>query len=333
MEESIIYLQSDSDVADSMRKRFEEDEGEFIICQNATETLEMLKVREFSLLLVDEIISDMRMIEFISEVSENYPNMKINVCTSTTDVTQLNELMRIDSVRKIFLSPYEWDEVEDGIRDSIDAGRLYNSRKKREEAYDNKKIEFNNMVEDISSLMNKQKEGYSIMSAILNPLRDAVLSQVISVQDENYMNFVTVSCEKYLRLNTLGSLEADNFCETIKKEINDLFLRTPHLKLEDLDIRFNSDVSRHKLANIRMAIWIISRLSMITVKNGDVSIKSEYLSASDFRISLLIKGRVMPDDYLPKYREYVYGVLEHVCKTYKLTKSEDGIRYELDFED
>ena len=125
MDKSILYLQANERIADSLKGRFNDEGIEFIHAASAAEAFELLGEREFYLLLSDGFIPDMRVHDFVQKCANEYPDMILDVCMDLTDPKYVPIIVNKECVRKVFLPPWNIEDIVEGVKASIDEAFIH----------------------------------------------------------------------------------------------------------------------------------------------------------------------------------------------------------------
>lgn len=348
--ESILYLQTNNDVAVEVKRLFDDDECEFLITDSAAATFEMMLTREFSLVVVDSFIPDMRLIEFATKCNNEYPSVLLNVCTDLRDISLVTQLMGLKNIKKIFLPPWELEEIEDGIRSTLDDVQIQRNLDERTDDLQERRDDFNRKMEELTRSMKTQQYSYYKLSAVLNPIRDAFVrisnAEILSEEDlfeegdniskekkdrDRFVNFINQACEKFLRLQTTGKADTEHIENQMREDFEKALKNAPDISIKDTDLVIVKDISRSNLSGLWFALWLIVRLQMIMCKKGTVSVSSRYLTSSRLKVTVDVEGTFSTSTKVQKYLDFTENVLKVLAQQSDVKQTENSMVYDMYF--
>lgn len=335
MEVSILYLQTNEEVAATLKDRFDLNDMEFIAVKSAAEALEMLSQRDFLLILIDSYIPDMKQIDFVRRVSKEYPDIVMNVCTDIADPKHVPAISGIRRVTKIYLPPWEIEEILDGVSASIDAICLERDLARRQIELSSDMLQFEGTLASLKDALIKQRFSYYKLRNVLKPYIDALVkvsnAEVLSEEDlhskgnnisavrserDEYCKFVRDACEKMLRLMTTAKLEVEKLDEIMRGDFYTSFMDYASIHLNQVDSCLIGNAARDVVAELCFCIWIVSKYQTKRISSGTISISSRYLTSVSCEYTISVEGDVL--ECSPLYRRYVESVVLTYAKEFHM---------------
>lgn len=348
MDVSILYLQTNDKVAATLKDNLDLKDIEFLVVKSAAEALEMLSQRSFLLILVDSYIPDMKQMDFVRMISKEYPDLVINVCTDVGDPKHVPAISGIRRVTKIYLPPWEIDEILDGVASSIDAACLEQDLNRRRDELAADMVQFESTLASLKDALIKQRFSYYKLRNVLNPYMDALVkvSNAATLSEEDlhaktndassvrgmrneYCAFVKAACEKMLRVMTTAKLETEKLDDIMRSDFSAGFQDFPSISLEDAANCLMGDIPRDVVAQICFCMWLVCRYQTKRISEGSISIFSRYLTSVSCEYSISVKGAVI--DCPPSYRRYVENIILSFAKEFVIEEGEHST-YKIVFE-
>ena len=200
MDKSILYLQANERIANNLKGRFNDEGIEFIHAGSAKEAFELLEQREFYLTLTDGFIPDMRVHDFVDKCTREYPDMILDVCMDLTDPKYVPMIVNEECVRKVFLPPWNVDDIVEGVKASIDEAFIHRDLVRRINELANDEKTFADTIDKLKTSLLKQQYSYNKIAPFFNHVLDSFLRR--KNMDNFYSKFVKKSCDKMMRLQT-----------------------------------------------------------------------------------------------------------------------------------
>ena len=338
MDISILYLQTNDEVARTLKDHLDLNNMEFLIVKSASEAFEMLSERQFLLLLVDSYIPDMKLMEFINKCTREYPDLILNVCMDTADPKHVPGISGIRRVTKIYLPPWEIEEIIDGVASSVDAACLENDLKRRQEELAADISQFESTLISLKDTLTKQRFSYYKLRDVLNPYLSAIVkisnAEVLTEEDlhskgesatetkrarDEYCEFVKNACEKLLRLMTTTKLEAGKLEEMFTVDALAGFKDNAAVALGEISSCLMGDIKRDVVAQLSFCLWLIAQYLKKRMTGGTITVSSRYLNSVTCEYTVAANGefKECPD----LYRHYIESVILTFAKEFVIDEA------------
>ncbi len=326
MDKSILYLQANERIANNLKGRFNDEGIEFIHVGSAAEVFEMLKQREFYLVLTDGFIPDMRVHDFVSKCSREYPDMILDVCMDLTDPKYVPMIVNEECVRKVFLPPWNIDDIVEGVKASIDEAFIHRDLVRRINELENDEKTFAETIDRLKTSLLKQQYSYNKIAPFFNRVLDAFLKR--KGMDSNYCNFVKKSCDKMLRLQTTSYFKIAELKKTITDNMTEAVKRNEKVNVGEVKSCLYGDVPRSVMADLTFALWILSLTEGIKCEHAELSVDSRYVTSKKCEYRLIVKG-TKKNDLPVDIQLYIANILGNIVDEYQKYDTTDGWTYEL----
>ncbi len=334
MEKSVLFIQSNSEIAshfqEIFKERFEELEITFIVSSTATEAFEIMKEREIFLLLIDINIPDMRLSQIVERCDREFPGVILNVCIDVMSPLLVTKLVNRHRIHKIFAAPWDMNEVIEEVEDSIECAQIEMSRKKRENMLIRAEEEFQETLSSLTYALKKQQYSYYK----LNTITQLMLTQLrnISALDSNVLEsrytWVNEVFVMLLKMQTTGVKDIDGFEDQIRADL--LPFEKNGFHLAGVISCLIGEIPKVKASNIRFVIWLLTRYYVKVMDGCELTIASEFETAVRAVFTLTFHGtvaRAMPS-VLEQLRDELLNA--YVINT-KVDMHEDTVIYQLEF--
>ncbi|MCR5672629.1 MAG: hypothetical protein K6F87_02815 [Lachnospiraceae bacterium] len=326
MDKSILYLQANERIADNLKGRFNDEGIEFIHASSAAEAFEMLKEREFYLTLSDGFIPDMRVHEFVKKCSAEYPDMILDVCMDLTDPKYVPMIVNEDCVRKVFLPPWNIDDIVEGVKASIDEAFIHRDLVRRINELKNDEKTFEETIENLKISLHKQQYSYNKIAPFFNRVLDVFLRR--RDMGETYNNFVKRALDKMLRLQTTGTFRAGDLREIITANMADAIGDNENIKIVEVKNCLYGEAPRASMADLTFALWIISLMESVKCREATLAVDSRYVTSRKCEYTLTVAGRKKTE--IPvDIQVFIANILNTVFDEYLKHDTDDGWKYEL----
>lgn len=329
---NIVYIQANDTIADSFKKTFNERNIELIIVRSAAEAIEKMKTLEVDVLLVDINIPDMRLSALVEICTRDFPGVILNVCVDVMSSLLVTKLVNRHAIRKIFVAPWDVNEMVEDIEESLDAARIA----REEKIYENKvKKENDQLEETLSSLtasLKRQQYSYNTIKKIT----DVIISDIVLLNKDlgrmqtDKMKFIF---DTYLKMQTVDAIDIDAFEELLRTDMDKIKKSYPGFFCTDIISCLIGGVPKACAANIRFFIWLIAMYNAEIRNNCEYLIDSQFMSVTKVVFILTAKGKVTrPNDMLDKYITLLMNKLcDSVSITNETATGEDTTVYNLEF--
>ena len=326
MDKSILYLQANERIANNLKGRFNDEGIEFIHASSAAETFEMLKEREFYLTLSDGFIPDMKVHEFVRKCAAEYPDMILDVCMDLTDPKYVPMIVNEDCVRKVFLPPWNIDDIVEGVKASIDEAFIHRDLVRRINELKNEEETFEKTIENLKISLHKQQYSYNKIAPFFNRVLDAFLR--LRDMGSAYNNFVKRSCDKMLRLQTTAYFKPEELKNIITENMTEALGGNRNIEIGEVKSCLYGEVSRAAMADLTFALWIISFIEAVKCSNAVINVDSRYVTSKKCEYTLSVTGEKKKE--IPvEIQVFIANILNTIFDEYQKHDTNDGWVYEL----
>lgn len=326
MEASILYLQANMDVANEMKGKFADDENvEFAVTGSAQAALDILGERDFLLLLVDCFITDMKMGEFVKIVTQRFPRLIVNICMDNDDAKFIASIANIKNVTKIFLPPWQIDEIEEGVRASLDVAALERDLRIREQSLEEDQAHFEQTLDTLKEALKKQRFSYYRLANVLKPFGEAFIrisnAEVLSEEDlhskgndrtqerirrDRYTDFVQRACEKMLRVMTTAKLDVAGIESYLAEDLDAAL--PAGFTVSGISSCMASNPEKSRMGILLFCIWLVSVYQEYRYKQCEISIDSRYLNSNRVEYTIRTSGEPL-SEIMPEYGRFVREIV------------------------
>ncbi len=326
MEKSILYLQANERIANNLKGRFMDEGIEFIHAGSAAEAFELLKEREFYLTLSDGFIPDMRVHEFVKKCAVEYPDMILDVCTDLKDPQYIPMIVNEDCVRKVFLAPWNIDDIVEGVKASIDEAYIHRDLMRRLYDLENDEKTFTETIEKLKQALLKQQYSYNKIAPFFNRVLDAFLRR--KDMGQTYSNFVKKSCDKMLRLQTTSYFKVSELKDTIHENMCDAVKKNGNVNIGEVRSCLYGEVPRSSMADLTFALWLLALIEGVKCSEATLGVESRYVTSKKCEYKLNVVG-IKKADVAVEIQVYVANILGNIVDEYQKYDTNDGWAYEL----
>lgn len=325
MDFSILYLQANEQVADTIKSRFDESEIEFLIASQVDEAFQIFNERVVALTLVDANIAGMKVYDFIKKCVEQYPEMLICVCMDLTDAEHVMKVINSGNVKRVFLPPWNIEEIVEGVYATVDEARIKNDFVNRKREFTSEEEVFETTLLKLKNSLLRQQYSYNKIEPFFNKTLDAFISE--SSSDDNAKRFIKKACNKILLINTAVALKSDTLVERIYKDCDEIAKEYASFKVEKIDSCIMGDVPKNKLGAVAFMIWLLSYLEASNGQDVSLSVDSSYLTSSKCEFSVMLNGTNLGKNNA--MRVYAESILCALTQEYDVSNGKTGVRYDL----
>ena len=288
MQASILYVQSNEQLAKSIKDRLNAGEVEFVVVDSAAEAFKVYEERRILLTLVDAGISDMKMTDFIIRSHKQCPDMIYNVYLDVADSNVISSVTRSGVVRKIFLMPCSLEEIIEGIQDSIDCAMIEQDYEGRKKELELRGQEFEKTLERLKTSLVRQQHSYNKINPFFTGTVEAFCE--ISDRDKQTKEYIKEACKMLLKLETTGALKPSDYEDALRKIIDNELDGYEDIAVGSVKSCFAAGVGRNHLVNIAFASWLIVRFECMLGSKGTIDIDSRFVTSTKCEFSLTISG-------------------------------------------
>lgn len=319
MDISILYLQANEEVARTIKDKFERENVEFLVTQTAEQAFAIYKERDIFLTLVDSYIKDMRLKDFVSRCSREYPQMLLNICMDISDPDYIPTIVSEPSVRKVFLPPWNIEDIVDGLAASLDEAYIRHDLYVRKQEFEAEEEGFNNTLKKLKEALVRQQYSYNKLEPFFAKLLNNYLAR--NDVDKTTTEYLRMSCELMLRLQTTTALRVADIEELIR---NSILKMSPGVRIDKVENCIMGGVARSCMADIIFLVTIIVKLETYRRSNVSVSIDSRYVSSTNCEYTVVVKGN-KESEISEQAVSFVKGVLATMTAESSINDGDDEL--------
>ena len=326
MDKSILYLQANERIADNLKGRFNDEGIEFIHAGSAAQVFELLQEREFYLVLSDGFIPDMRVHDFVQKCAREYPDVILNVCMDLTDPKYVPMIVNEECVRKVFLPPWNIEDIVEGVKASMDEAYIHMDLVRRINELSNDEKEFSDTLERLKVSLLRQQYSYNKIAPFFNRVLDAFLKR--RDLDPYYVDFVKKSCDKMLRLQTISKFRVSDLKDIISENITGALKNNPGVTLGEVKSCLYGEVPRFAMADLTFSLWLLAVVESYKCEKAVLEVDSRYVTSRKCEYRLTVTGTKKTDAPVD-IQVYIANILGHIIDEYQKYDTGDGWTYEL----
>ena len=258
METSVLYLQANERIAKTLKDKFNFEGIEFLFVKSAKEAFEMYEARDIYLTLSDCFIPDMRMHDFVQKISREYPDMLVDVCMDLSDPKYLEQIVREDCVRKVFLPPWNVDDIVEGVKASIDEAQIKTDLLRRISELKEQEANFNATLKGLKKSLLKQQYSYNKIAPFFNRVMEAFIKR--GDYEDSFKLFVHRSCERMLRLQTTSAFKPELMTELIRSNMEDAIKDYEGVEIGEVKSCLIGDVPKSRMADLIFMLRLFAKV-------------------------------------------------------------------------
>lgn len=328
MEVSILYLQANERIAQTLKDRFGLEGIEFLSVGTAAEAFEMYGQRDIYLTLTDGFIPDMRTHDFVQKISREFPNMIVDVCMDLKDPQYIPRVVREECVRKVFLPPWNIDDIVDGVKASIDEAQIKNDLVRRINDLKKEESIFAETLSTLKKSLIRQQYSYNKISPFFERVMESFIRR--GNYDESFKTFVRRSCARMLRLQTTTAYRSQDMGRIIKENMTESVSVYENVSVGTVNCCLMGDVAKSKMADLTFIMRMLAKVEGVKCSEAVLSVDSRYITSNNCEFSLTVKGKKRGDVSID-IQMFVAGVLTAIVDEYQKYDIDDGWVYELRF--
>ena len=335
MDKNILYIQSNSEIAASFREKFAERGIEFLVAPTAADALQIMEEREIALLLIDINIPDMRLREFVELCNKNFPGVILNVCIDVVTPLLITKLVNRHHIHKIFMAPWNVDEMMDEIEESIECAQIEMDQKLQENTIYTEKEEFQRTLDSLTAALRKQRYSYNKLKAVTQILLTQMkaLSKETDTNTADYKKkygWVDEIFQMMLKMQTTGVTDIDGFEVQVRSDMDRITKEVPGLQVGEISSCLIGTIPKVKAANIRFCLWLIARYFAAVTDKCKLTITSSFITATKAEFDVAV---VSPS--MGKLEEPVVQLVQELLQTFAeevhSEKQKKGMHCQLQF--
>lgn len=312
MNKTMLYLQASSEISKKVSDKLESvnNEIEFLTASMASDALGILDSRDVTLIIADCYIEDMKLFDFVSACVKKSPQALIIVCIDSEDISLISRLANIRNVTRVYLYPWDINELVEGSLAALDEALLKRDYANRRKSLNEDMKQFDATIDSLKEVMNRQHYSYSKLKAILEPfiaesieLKEETLSDPKDLERQKAIDaMVRKSCKKFLRIMTTSKLDYCNFCNSLRSEILDDIGENSSIKIGEVYSCFMENATKDRLGIILYILWLIVMYVNETYREATIDIISRYDTESKCRFTVNVEGtKLENNDYTEEY--------------------------------
>ena len=308
----IVYLQTNEKIADSFREEFLKQEIEMLIVKSGEEALEIISKEKVLLLLLDINIPDMRFRKLVDRIRAISPQIIINVCVDVLDPLMITKLANRHHVHKIYVAPWDVNEIIDEVKESIEIAIINEQINVREEQINSETNELKNTVESLKNTLKKQQKSYSKFLKLTDCFINAIEESEEELNKEK-LAFIKDIYTTILKMQTTGSFDIDEFEDNIRKDLKELKALAKGISTSVIESCLFAGQSRVYAQNIRFTIYMLARLYAQFYSDFSINVSSHFITTkeAEFVIEIETESGINSrgEDAFRDYYEYINGII------------------------
>lgn len=332
----IVYLQTNEKVAVSFQEEFKKHDIEMLIVESGEEALDIISKEKVLLLLLDINIPDMRFRKLVDRIRAISPQIIINVCIDVLDPLMITKLSNRHHVHKIYMAPWDVDEIIEEVKESIEIAIINEQVNIREERINSEVEELNKTVESLKDTLRKQQRSYSKFIGLTDCFMNGLIKDQPEESDESKKaEFVKDIYEALLRMQTTGSFDIDKFESSIKNDLQELIRIAPSYGTGIIESCLFAGQSRAYAQNIRFVIYMIGRLFAQFYDDFFLSVSSHFITTqeAEFIIEVTVEGGMTfgDENAFDDYQEFVNKIITDMTDERRVRKDGNTTTYYCNF--
>lgn len=308
----IVYLQTNEKIAESFREEFLKQDIEMLIVKSGEEALEIISKEKVLLLLLDINIPDMRFRKLVDRIRAISPQIIINVCVDVLDPLMITKLANRHHVHKIYVAPWDVNEIIDEVKESIEIAIINEQINVREEQINSETNELKNTVESLKNTLKKQQKSYSKFLKLTDCFINAIEESEEELNKEK-LAFIKDIYTTILKMQTTGSFDIDEFEDNIRKDLKELKTLAKGISTSVIESCLFAGQSRVYAQNIRFTIYMLARLYAQFYSDFSINVSSHFITTkeAEFVIEIETESSINSrgEDAFREYYEYVNGII------------------------
>ncbi len=172
MKPSILVLDDESSILELLGQYLQEEGYPCTLCTSALKALDLLKSREFSLLITDLRMPEIGGIEVVQRAKANDPDLSVIVVTAHLEVTNAVDAMRAGA-DDYLLKPFNLSEISMSVERALDRRRLVMENRRHQEELEQRVREATAGLERVNAELRATKE---YLENLLNSSVDAIIT-------------------------------------------------------------------------------------------------------------------------------------------------------------
>ncbi|NLG03053.1 MAG: hypothetical protein GX567_04375 [Clostridia bacterium] len=287
MVKNIVYVEEKVEKAEAIIEGIRQSGYEVLHCVSAAEAFALMRRQDTPLLMLDINIPDMRLREVVRRCNQEFPSTVLAVFIDFPNVELISKLINRHGIYKIFISPWDTQEIIGHIEDAMDYAEILDESIRKEQVINQEANEFDQSIKHSTDILNEQKYAYpKIMKMMETLLTSHTADQDPNMQEKNARYYEAVfECMRCLiKAHLTAQVTVDTFETVVKNDLKEY----PGLVIEDVICCLIEEIPHEKLAAIR-AIVLLSALYATHLSEKTVFMsESRYINDSWIELSFTI---------------------------------------------
>lgn len=327
MARNIVYIQQNEVVAESFRDTFKERGIDLIVAPNAENAIELVKENDADVLLVDINIPDMRLSKLVEICTRECPSVILDLCVDVMNPLLLTKLVNRHAIHKIFVAPWDVQEMIEEIEESLDSASISKERKMHEAAVVRENEQLEETLRSLTQSLKKQQYSYNKIKDMTDLLFEQVRGRAggAGIREYDY-NFVINCFDKYLKMQTTASIDVGSLEKVMRKDLEAYAGKDGGLEIGTIESCLISDSKKVYIANIRFIIDLLAMYASKTRPQAEFNVESHLNSLTEAVFSVKITGRPTEE---PRFlKDFVEKLIRALCNDLEITISTNPISAE-----
>jgi len=327
MQASVLYLQANSHVAQSVKDKFNGEEVELLVAPSASDAFSIFEDRQISMVLADSNIPDMKLSDFIKECRKRIPDLIFGVCLDVTDTKMILNVSRMEGVRKIFLPPWDISEIVDGVFDLLERTRIDRDYEKRRNDFIEEEKNFEDTLVRLSESLLRQQYSYKKIAPFYIEAVEAFCD--ISSRKQETKDFIKKACRTLLLMETTESFRSVDFEKSLDKTIQKALGDYSDITISDISSCFAAGVGRSALVDIAFSTWLIVYYERLLISKGIINIDSRFVTSTkcEFTMEFSEYTSKKTSDEMPEIAGYLLSEINEIADFCDVENEEGKKRY------
>lgn len=327
MARNIVYLQQNEIIAESFRDTFRERGIELTVASDSEEALTLVKEKDADVLLVDINIPDMRLSKLVEICTRECPSVILDLCVDVMNPLLLTKLVNRHSIHKIFVAPWDVQEMIEEIEESLDSAGISKERKMHEAFVIRENEQLENTLESLTKALKKQQYSYNKIKDMTDMLFEQIREGAngAGIRENDY-NFVLNCFDTYLKMQTTSSSDVNELGKLMRDDVEYHLGRNGGIEIGTIQNSFPANCKKVYIANIRFAVKLLAMYAARTRNQGQFDVISHLNTTSEAVFSVKITGRATEDPSFPK--DFVEKLIRALSNKLEISTSTNPISAE-----
>ena len=243
-----------------------------------------------------------------------------------TDPKYIPIIVNEDCVRKVFLPPWNIEDIVEGVKASIDEAFIHRDLVRRMDELKEDEDSFAQMIDSLKRSLLRQQYSYNRISPFFNRVLDAFLKR--KNMDSTYSNFVKRSCDKMMRLQTSAKFNTNELKDILRNNMVDALRNNDKVSVGEVKSCLYGEVPRSAMADLTFALWILTVTEGFKCDNAELSVESRYVTSKKCEYKLSVIG-TKTKELSVDLQLYIANILGNIVDEYQKYDINGGWAYEL----